>query len=70
MNSQNITLRPYHNPENIDESLVPEGWRFRYADEIKAKPRLSALYLCGEWLPSCKYTGTCPTFTYIVPVNP
>jgi hypothetical protein len=27
-------LRPYHNPENVDESRVPEGWRFLYADEL------------------------------------
>jgi hypothetical protein len=70
MKTQNITLRPYHNPENIDESLVPDGWRFRYADEIKARPRLSALDLLGEWLPSCKYTGAHHAITYIVPVNP
>jgi hypothetical protein len=28
--------RPYHNPENLDESLVPAGWRFLYADEVCA----------------------------------
>lgn len=26
-------LRPYHNPEGIDESTVTRGWRLRYADE-------------------------------------
>lgn len=27
-------LRPYHNPDNADESLVPPGWRMLYADEF------------------------------------
>ncbi len=27
-------LRPYHNPQNADESLVPKGWRMLYADEF------------------------------------
>ena len=29
-----MKLRPYHNPKNIDESLVLAGFRFRYADEM------------------------------------
>jgi len=29
-----MKLRPYHNPNNADESLVPAGWRMLYADEF------------------------------------
>jgi hypothetical protein len=66
-----MNLRPYHNPENIDESLVPDGWRFRYADEVN-------LYLgsnCRLWEPynndwgGLNAGGTMPCWTYIVPVN-
>lgn len=64
-----MNFRPYHNPENIDESLVPDGWRFRYADEIKVKPRLSALYLLCEWIESIRLSGTHKDITFIVPVN-
>lgn len=70
-----MNFRPYHNPENIDESLVPAGWRFRYADEIG-----KALYKkCRCWgvfgrafrrFSSFEgYQGNAPSFTYIVPVN-
>ena len=29
-----MKLRPYHNPENLDESVVPAGWRILYQDEV------------------------------------
>lgn len=29
--------RPYHNPQNADESIVPPGWRMLYADEFPLK---------------------------------
>jgi len=75
MNSQNITLRPYHNPEGIDESKVPDGWRFRYADEklefLEADCRCWGEYgrRKGTFSNWDFYNGTCPAFTYIVPVN-
>ena len=64
-----MNLRPYHNPENIDESLVPDGWRFRYADEIIVKPRLFALCLHCEWFESIRLSGAHKDITFIVPVN-
>lgn len=71
-----MKLRPYHNPENVDESRVPDGWRFLYADEAgqrQYKP-------CRAWLPAWSTTpfcfsphqhwcGDCHHITYIVPVN-
>lgn len=60
-------LRPYHNPENIDESLVPDGWRFRYADEMPRRNSKARLYLIGEWCFSL-LEGSIMTLTYIVPV--
>ena len=65
-----MKLRPYHNPENIDESKVPDGWRFRYADEMGNRPYICAVFLLGEWIPALHYNGTVPEITYIVPVKP
>ena len=68
-----MKLRPYHNPENVDESKVPYGWRFRYADEAgRVTPR------CRPWWPSLnsfknpppRYFGDSLAITYIVPVTP
>jgi hypothetical protein len=64
-----IRLRPYHNPENVDESRVPKGWRFRYADEVKSV----ALGRCAKWehfdfTNWRQFMGTLPHKTYIVPV--
>jgi hypothetical protein len=67
-----MNFRPYHNPENIDESLVPDGWRFRYADEMKTRnPKAKYVY---EWDGKTEYSssasqGRLPYMTYIVPVN-
>ena len=62
-------LRPYHNPERVDESKVPPGWRFRYADEIK-KPAQRARHFASvmRWIPSITY-GLGTEITYIVPVE-
>lgn len=63
-------LRPYHNPENVDESKVPPGWRFRYADEMTKAARTA----CHAWTPGCGFDWNCTYFgthrriTYIVPV--
>ena len=61
-------LLPYNNPENVDESRVPKGWRFLYADE-KPHPKL----LARVWLHSCfsisqNNWGWVKEYTYIVPV--
>lgn len=62
-------LKPYHNPEGVDESKVPNGWRFRYADEMNVQPYICAVKLMGEWCPSFSYKGTDDMITYIVPVT-
>lgn len=65
-------LRPYHNPEGVDESKVSNGWRFLYADEA-GKIQVSP---CRVWLPTRQYfdplpyfSGSNPDITYIVPVD-
>lgn len=73
-----MKLRPYHNPENVDESKVPGGWRFRYADE--AGLAVSHSTRCDAWGYDGRthgrfshegdYAGNCHYMTYIVPVTP
>lgn len=66
-------LRPYHNPEDVDESKVPDGWRFMYQYEPMRDPR-------RIWLPADVVDNPCFSrvtrgwsrtlkFTYIVPVS-
>lgn len=64
-----MKLLPYHNPEKVDESRVPDGWRFLYADEAgksQNKP-------CRLWIRTgfggSDYNGYLSQYTYIVPVN-
>jgi hypothetical protein len=64
-------MRPYHNPENVDESKVPDGWRFRYVDEIITEPTIVAVLSPVGW----KTIMATPTFclpgqTLLYPVNP
>ena len=60
-------LRPYHNPEGVDESKVPKGWRFRYADEMETKAMVAEFLGAHGWYRSCEY-GRGKITTYIVPV--
>lgn len=65
-----MKLRPYHNPENIDESKVPDGWRFLYHDEaykVQHRPCRSWLN-CGHFSMDDTFNGSAD-LTYIVPVN-
>lgn len=65
-----MKLRPYHNPENIDESKVPDGWRFRYADELQdVAEGLCIQWHKGHWSTWRLFMGTNPFKTYIVPVE-
>lgn len=65
-----MKLRPYHNPENIDESKIPDGWRFRYADEMKNMVRSQCRrWHSGQWSEWLGYMGTALVCTYIVQVN-
>jgi hypothetical protein len=67
-------LPAYHNPEKIDESKVPEGWRFLYANEAGQ----AQLNPCRCWIGfsgisfslSDTYMGSMLDMTYIVPVAP
>ena len=65
-----MKLRPYHNPENVDESKVPDGWRFRYADEISCPQFESLFWASYPDDEKLEGNGYCPTITYIVPVTP
>jgi hypothetical protein len=68
-----MKLKTYHNPKNIDESLVPEGWRMLYAEEFPL-PR-------GHKIPcrlftnkttlgySHRFLGVEHSHTYIIPVK-
>lgn len=60
-------LRPYHNPECVDESKVPDGWRFRYADEYPLPDSRSRYHDGIEWV-WAPFAGTLRDTTYIVPV--
>lgn len=62
-----MKLRPYHNPENVDESRVPSGWRFRYADEMKF-PHYGA-WFSYHWDFESVEGGMNSAVTYIVPVT-
>lgn len=63
-------LRPYHNPENVDESKVPDGWRFRYAEEMQCLHFGSLFWAYYPYPQMMDGNGICPTITYIVPVTP
>jgi hypothetical protein len=70
-----MKLRPYHNPENVDESTVPDGWRFRYADEAGtcAPTKCKCWGYYGREFRAFSSDSNCagnsPTLTYIVPVS-
>jgi len=64
-------LRAYHNPEKIDESLVPDGWRFRYADEMLNYAKTCRIYRphYGDFSNHLSASGgMILSYTYIVPV--
>ena len=70
-----MKLRPYHNPESVDESKVPAGWRMLYADEA-GKFQRGPCVMWRDWLGFFKPsvagwdTGSRTDRTYIVPVTP
>ena len=61
-----MNLRPYHNPENLDESLVPAGWRFLYADEVCATAPCWNIPMIGLRETWPRWGGICLTFGLIV----
>jgi hypothetical protein len=70
-------LRPYHNPEGVDESLVPAGWRMLYEDEFPRPWSRKRKRKCRLFIPSTQCfgsrdncTGHFCGITYIVPVTP
>lgn len=66
-------LRPYHNPEGVDESKAPDGWRFRYADEagtVAASQCRCYELFSTKLMPGIDYIGDQIDITYIVPVTP
>jgi hypothetical protein len=74
-----MKLRPYHNPHNADESLVPDGWRMLYADEFPLRRKVPCRLFVKPYDPSvCPQHfdlkpdrgGKVAQITYIVPVTP
>jgi hypothetical protein len=60
------------NPENIPDSVVPQGWRLLTTTDLPINHTP-----CCIWLPSVRqfskgedYHGANPNYTYIVPVDP
>lgn len=65
-------LEPYHNPDEVDESKVPKGWRMRYqseAGELTKGQCIAFLNDYNKFSFSTDFQGTATGITYIVPVN-
>ena len=61
-------LRPYHNPENVDGSRVPAGWRFLYEGEKPDKSRPHKVWMeFGFSISLCRRFRN-NSWTHIVPV--
>ncbi len=53
-------MRPVFNPQNVDPSLVPPGWRFPYEDELLPSGAVEILgYHQSEWIRP--WSGTAKT---------
>lgn len=69
-----MKLRAYHNPENVDESRVPDGWRFRYEGERPNPKTPTKVYMAATqarppWSITADHHYHVGTWTFIVPVN-
>lgn len=75
-----MKLRPYHNPQGADESMIPDGWRLLYADEFPLPPKhkipcrlfvnpISPLYGPKEFSKRENCRGDISVITYIVPAS-
>lgn len=61
-------MTEYHNPENVPDSAIPEGWMFIPKDKFPLRKKQP----CRSW--SCDaffyededFDGNCPEFTYII----
>ena len=63
-----------HNPENVPQSAVPSGWRFKRKGEKLAKGTPNRLWCGGRWGRVFKFAGLASEhnekWTYIVPGEP
>lgn len=69
-----MSLKPYHNPENVDESRVPDGWRFRYCGEEPDPKTPTKVYMASTqarhlWSITADHHYHVDAWTFIVPVN-
>lgn len=69
-----MKLHPYHNPAGLDESKVPDGWRFAYQGEyIDTHARFWAFsWVTGfsDWSRNIRFRDFAPRdITMIVPVD-
>lgn len=65
-------LRPYHNPERVDESKVPPGWRLLYVGEVYHVHTGKVRKWDAQFSRFSNYEfylGNCNHLTYIVPVE-
>lgn len=65
-------LRTKHNPERIDGSKVPRGWRFLYAEEAGERQRKPCrMWDCtlNKFSEEMNYIGNSLSCTYIVPID-
>jgi hypothetical protein len=61
-------LRPYHNPDNVDESYVPSGWRFSYEGERLHRDKTVRVWLFFGFATLGSDWKQAGAYTYIVPV--
>jgi hypothetical protein len=64
-----MKLRPYHNPKNLDESLVPAGWRLAYLGEATPTTKGRFLIWNRNWSVGCYPARLLPNLTLILPVT-
>ena len=67
-----LKLRPYHNPQNADTSIIPQGWRLLYEDEAgkhQAFPVRRYYKQDNRFSDFRGYSGNIVSYTYIVPVH-
>lgn len=67
-----MKLRPYHNPQKADASVIPPKWRLLYADEFPLRrPTPCRVYVppIGQFSWRDSGTGRVRDLTYIIPVT-
>lgn len=74
MRSYPFRLLPYHNPQHVDASTIPHGWRFLYAHEFPLPfpcnlPCRLHVVPTNQFTRRQTCTGAVPGITYIIPTT-